>query len=454
MIATCVAELGGLDVMFNNAGFNKPQPFLEVTEEVWHQIMNVNALGVLMGSQEAAKMMIDQGTGGKIVNTASIVGREGFPSFVPYCVSKFGVIAITQGAARVLAEHNITVNVFAPGVVATPLWEQLDLDLMEIGDSDRPGQAMEDFSAGILKGFAAVPIDIAGTARFLASTDSGLHDRTGDHDRRWDGARMSLKFDPWYDFRNPPQWYRNPADLYAETLDQISWADDLGFSCAWVSEHHFTEEGYLPAVFSALAAMAMRTSKMRLGTSVLLAPLHHPLRLAEEAAVVDAISGGRLELGLAPGYRVAEFDTMGVPKSQRGARTDEIIELLIKAWTEDRVNHEGLHYQFSDVAVGPKPVQDPYPSLWIGGSSLVAARRAARFGCKFMPDSGAAPEVFTEYSAGLAAAGHSAGELATNMVVYVCDDPEQRLGRGQGALLLRVPVLPAAGLRKPVIYCR
>ena len=134
--------------------------------------MNVNALGVLMGTQEAAKVMIAQGAGGKIVNTASIAGREGFPSFVPYCVSKFGVVAITQAAARALAEHDITVNAFAPGVVATPLWEQLDLDLMEIGDSEQPGQAMEDFSAGILKGRAAEPVDIAGTARFLASTDS------------------------------------------------------------------------------------------------------------------------------------------------------------------------------------------------------------------------------------------------------------------------------------------
>jgi len=168
----CVAELGGLDVMFNNAGFNKPEPFLEITEEVWHQIMNVNALGVLMGCQEAAKTMIDQGTGGKIVNTASIASREGFPSFVPYCVSKFGVVAITQGAARALADHNITVNAFAPGVVATPLWEQLDLDLMAIGDSQEPGQAFAEFSSGILSGRAAEPADIAGTARFLASTDS------------------------------------------------------------------------------------------------------------------------------------------------------------------------------------------------------------------------------------------------------------------------------------------
>jgi meso-butanediol dehydrogenase/(S,S)-butanediol dehydrogenase/diacetyl reductase len=172
MIDACVGEFGGLDVMFNNAGFNKPEPFLDITEEVWRQILDVNALGVLLGCQEAAKTMIAQGTGGKIVNTASIAGRQGFPSFVPYCVSKFAVVAITQGAARALAAHDITVNAFAPGVVATPLWEKLDKDLMDIGDSERPGQAMEEFSAGILRGRPADPADVAGTARFLASTDS------------------------------------------------------------------------------------------------------------------------------------------------------------------------------------------------------------------------------------------------------------------------------------------
>lgn len=172
LVRATVDEFGSLDVMFNNAGFNKPEPFLEITEEVWHAIMNVNALGVLMGTQEAAKQMIAQGTGGKIVNTASIAGRQGFPSFVPYCVSKFGVVAITQGAARALAEHGITVNGFAPGVVDTPLWIDLDRDLMEMGDSERPGQAMEEFSEGILLGRAAQPADIGGTALYLASSDS------------------------------------------------------------------------------------------------------------------------------------------------------------------------------------------------------------------------------------------------------------------------------------------
>jgi meso-butanediol dehydrogenase/(S,S)-butanediol dehydrogenase/diacetyl reductase len=109
---------------------------------------------------------------GKIVNTSSIAGRQGFPSFAPYCASKFAVNALTQAASRALAEHNITCNAFAPGVVDTPLWTRLDADLMSIGDAARPGQAMADFAAGILRGRPAVPADIVGTAVYLASSDS------------------------------------------------------------------------------------------------------------------------------------------------------------------------------------------------------------------------------------------------------------------------------------------
>lgn len=172
LIADTVARFGQLDVMFNNAGFNKPEQFLDITEATWQRIMNVNALGVLIGTQEAAKQMISHGIGGKIINTASIASRQGFPAFAPYCASKAAVVSIIQAGARALAEHGITVNGFAPGVVDTPLWKQLDSDLMEIGESEKPGQAMEDFSAGILIGRAATPDDIAGTALFLASSDS------------------------------------------------------------------------------------------------------------------------------------------------------------------------------------------------------------------------------------------------------------------------------------------
>jgi meso-butanediol dehydrogenase/(S,S)-butanediol dehydrogenase/diacetyl reductase len=166
-----VADAGGLDVMFNNAGFNKPMRLLDVTEENWHAIMTVNALGTLIGIQEAAKRMIPQRSG-KIINTSSIAGRQGYPSFAPYCASKFAVNALTQAAARGLAEYNITCNAFAPGVVDTPLWTQLDSDLMAIGDSGQPGEAMDAFSADILRGRPATPEDLVGTAMFLASADS------------------------------------------------------------------------------------------------------------------------------------------------------------------------------------------------------------------------------------------------------------------------------------------
>ena len=164
-------QAGRLDVLFNNAGFNKPMHLLDVTEENWHSIMDVNALGTLIGIQEGARRMIPQREG-KIINTSSIAGRQGYPSFAPYCASKFAVNALTQAAARGLAEHNITCNAFAPGVVDTPLWTQLDADLMSIGDSAAPGQAMSDFASSILRGRPATGEDIVGTALYLASSDS------------------------------------------------------------------------------------------------------------------------------------------------------------------------------------------------------------------------------------------------------------------------------------------
>lgn len=172
MVAHTVETFGRLDVKFNNAGVNKPMNFMDVTEDNWNFIMGVNGLGCMIGMQEAARQMIKQGTGGKIINTASIASRQGFDNVAPYCASKFAVVSLTQSAARDLAKHDITVTGFAPGVVATEMWEQVDQDLMEIGAAERPGQAMEEFSAEILKGRVATPSDITGTTTFLAAKDS------------------------------------------------------------------------------------------------------------------------------------------------------------------------------------------------------------------------------------------------------------------------------------------
>jgi meso-butanediol dehydrogenase / (S,S)-butanediol dehydrogenase / diacetyl reductase len=168
-IRATVERFGRLDVVFNNAGFNEPMRFLDVTEENFHRIMEVNALGVLIGTQEAARQFLAQGSGGKVVNTASIAGRTGFADFAPYSASKAAVISLTQAAARALAADGITVNAFAPGVVATPLWKKLDADLEAMGAGD---SGFESMAAQILLGRPAEPEDIVPTAVFLAAADS------------------------------------------------------------------------------------------------------------------------------------------------------------------------------------------------------------------------------------------------------------------------------------------
>ena len=132
-VAQAMAAFGGVDVLFNNAGFNKPVRFFDVDEQNFSSIIRVNTLGVLICMQEVGKQMIDQGRGGKIINAASIAGRQGYAEFAPYCASKAGVISLTQAAAREMAKHNITVNGIAPGVVRTPLWDGLEQDMIDRG---------------------------------------------------------------------------------------------------------------------------------------------------------------------------------------------------------------------------------------------------------------------------------------------------------------------------------
>ena len=172
LIAATVEAFGKLDVMFNNAGISQTRPFMDVTEKDWHRIMDVNGLGVLIGTQEAALAMKAQGKGGKIINTASIAGKQGYPLFAHYCASKFAVVALTQAAARALAGDKITVNAFAPGVVRTELWEQLGREFMDLGLTQKPDQAIDEFSQSILLGRYSKPQDITGVTTFLASTGS------------------------------------------------------------------------------------------------------------------------------------------------------------------------------------------------------------------------------------------------------------------------------------------
>lgn len=227
------------------------------------------------------------------------------------------------------------------------------------------------------------------------------------------------KMSVWYDFRNPIEYRMEWADLYDGLIDQAVLAEQLGFDGIWVSEHHFLEEGYLPSLAPMLAALASRTSVAKLGTAVLLAPLHHPLRLAEDFAFLDQLSRGRLEIGIAPGYRPEEFRVLGIPKAERGRRTDEAIEILQLAWRGERFSYESEHFSFEDVIVAPPPFQPGGPPLWIGGNSVFASKRAAKYGCGFMPDSGAGLDIYDAYTENYQ--GTRAPCLATNRVVFAAE---------------------------------
>ena len=168
--------------------------------------------------------------------------------------------------------------------------------------------------------------------------------------------------------------------VYRETLEQVELAEALGFDSAWLTEHHFLPCGYLPKLLTAAAAMAARTTRIRIGTGVTLLPLYDPIHVAEETTVVDLVSGGRLIFGIAPGYRPEEFAGFGQQRERRGARMEEAMQVLIRAWTEDRFSHAGEFYRYDDMSVTPKPVQKPHPPIWIGASRREGVRRAARHG--------------------------------------------------------------------------
>jgi len=172
VVGRAVSEFGELNVMVNNAGISQLKPFIDMSEAEYERIMRVNSTGVFLCMQEAAKQMIAQGKGGKIINAGSIASREGYPNLAHYCASKHAVLALTHAGAKEWAAHKITVNAYAPGVVATELWAQLDQESIGLGNTKEPGEALAGFGAGILLGRLGTPEDIAATVAFLAGPDS------------------------------------------------------------------------------------------------------------------------------------------------------------------------------------------------------------------------------------------------------------------------------------------
>jgi probable F420-dependent oxidoreductase len=239
-----------------------------------------------------------------------------------------------------------------------------------------------------------------------------------------------------YDCRNPARWRTDGALLYADVLGHAALVEELGFDTVWLTEHHFVDDGYLPSCLPLAAAIAARTRRVTLGTAVLLLPLHDPLRVAEDVAVVDLISGGRLRLGVGLGYRAHELEAFGVQRSSRASRLEEAVDVLRLAWGDGPVRFEGRHYQYNGIDVTPKPVQRPGPPIWFAGRSARPMERAARLGDGLIAPSG--HDSYRAYRDELAKVGRTGPvNLAALEFRIPSDDPERDAVRFEPHLLYR-----------------
>ncbi len=231
-------------------------------------------------------------------------------------------------------------------------------------------------------------------------------------------TRLTLAFD-----MRAPEFGADPVVLYRAALEQCAWADQLGFSDALVMEHHASTDGYLPSPIVLGSAIAGVTERIDIRLCLMLLPLYNPLRAAEDLAVLDLISGGRLRLTVGLGYRDEEYEQFGIPMKRRPSLMEEAVETLKLAWTG-----EPFDYQGRQVRILPRPAQRPRPQIAMGGASPASARRAARIADLYQP---VATRLYEIYLAELESLGKPAPDGARHMsvgedpYVFVADDPDR-----------------------------
>jgi alkanesulfonate monooxygenase SsuD/methylene tetrahydromethanopterin reductase-like flavin-dependent oxidoreductase (luciferase family) len=214
------------------------------------------------------------------------------------------------------------------------------------------------------------------------------------------------------------------AELYATALDMAAWAETRGCVCVVLSEHHTSEDGYLPSPMILASAIAGRTSTLPIMVAVVLLPLYDPVRLAEEMAVLDIVSHGRVSYVAAIGYREIEYEMFGADFHRRGAVAEEKLELLLKAKTGDRIEHDGRN-----IHITPAPLTPGGPAISWGGGTAAAARRAGRHGIGFMAQGGG-PELQEIYERSARDSGHEPvmcyiPSVDTHTTAFVAEDPER-----------------------------
>lgn len=180
---------------------------------------------------------------------------------------------------------------------------------------------------------------------------------------------------------------RDPAfgPFLRNILEQVVLGEELGWECFWFTEHHFLQYGGpIPNPAVMMSAAATRTSRIRLGCAISILPLHHPLQIAEDYAMVDALSGGRLEFGIGRGNTELDYRVYGVDRDESPDRLAEAIEVIRKAWSQDRFSHDGRFWHFEDCSLYPRPEQQPSPPIWVAGTSARTLRWAGRQGFNIM----------------------------------------------------------------------
>lgn len=230
----------------------------------------------------------------------------------------------------------------------------------------------------------------------------------------------------------------NPMDkteyqVVHEQMEILQAAEELGFDSVWPAEHHFSEYGYCVSTALMLAALVPVTKRIRLGTGIVILPFHNPVRVAEEFALLDLMSDGRVDFGVGRGYQPHEFRGYGIDQSQSRSMFAEALEVILQAWTCDRVNFSGRHYQVRDVPVRPKPLQKPHPPVWMAALSpesfVTAGQKGFNLLCAPVFGFGGRSGVdnLAAYRDALREHGHDVArkEVAALIMVYVADTAEQ-----------------------------
>lgn len=220
------------------------------------------------------------------------------------------------------------------------------------------------------------------------------------------------------------------AQVYGELLEQAKLADDLGFEAVWLAEHHFSSYGYNPSPLMTAVKVADVTQRVRVGTAVVVLPLHHPLNVAEQIAQADQLTGGRLEVGFGSGYQEYEFSRLGTPLSEKGERFSEGLNIVRRALTEGTISHQGKYWSFPETTLFPEPLQRPAPPLWVAVQRPEAIAWAVREGYKCISGGSSAPSDrlqanWASFRDGVNAAGKPwPQEFAIQAQVYVSDSEE------------------------------